>query len=119
MRMCALMFAALLVAVPALAADVDGRWTGTLSTPNGEIVVSHQFTADGTMLSGFTSGPDGGQIAIKDGKVDGNKISFAVTFDFGGMTVDVSYTGVVSPEEIAITGDFGGMPFEYVVKKVR
>lgn len=120
MRMCTLVLAVLLAAaVPALAADVDGQWTGTLSTPNGEITINHQFKADGTTLTGFASGPDGGQIAIKNGKIDGNKISFLVTFDFGGMTIDVSYTGVVSPEEIAITGDFGGMPFQYVVKKVR
>ena len=60
---------------------------------------------------------DGGSIPIKNGKVEGDKISFVVTFDFGGMTLDLSYTGVVTPSEIRMTGDFMGMPFEFTVKK--
>ena len=49
--------------------------------------------------------------------MDGNNISFKVTFDFGGMAIDLSYKGVVSPTEIKMTGDFMGMPFEFTVKK--
>jgi opacity protein-like surface antigen len=107
----------LLMAAPAFAADVDGKWTGTVSTPMGDLPVQYEFKADGTTLTGTTLGFDGGSIPIKDGKVDGNKISFTVTFDFGGMTLDLSYTGEVSPTEIKMTGDFMGMPFEFVVKK--
>jgi hypothetical protein len=33
---------------------------------------------------GDALGPDGGEIAIKDGKSDGNNISFIVAIDFGG-----------------------------------
>ena len=107
----------LLLAVPAFAADVDGKWTGTVSTPMGDLPVQYEFKADGTMLTGTTLGFDGGSVPIKNGKVDGNKISFTVTFDFGGMTLDLSYTGVVSSSEIKMTGDFMGMPFEFTVKK--
>jgi hypothetical protein len=117
MRICAFLIAALLMTTPALAADVDGTWTGSISTPNGDVAINHEFKADGAMLTGFTVGPDGTRIPIKDGKVDGNKISFMVTFDFGGMMIDIAYTGVVSPAEIALTADFAGMPFQYVVKK--
>ena len=107
----------LLLAAPAFAADVDGKWTGTVSTPMGDVPVQYEFKADGTTLTGTSLGFDGGTVPIKNGKVDGNKISFTVTFDFGGMTTDISYTGVVSPTEIKISGDFMGMPFEYTVKK--
>ena len=107
----------LLLAAPAFAADVDGKWTGTVSTPMGDLPVAYEFKADGASLTGTTLGFDGGSVPIKDGKVDGSKISFIVTFDFGGMTVDLSYTGVVSASEIKITGDFMGMPFEFTVKK--
>ena len=58
-------------------------------------------------------------VAIKNGKVDGDKISFTVDLDFGGMAFTLSYTGVVAADQIKITGDFMGMPFEYVVKKVQ
>lgn len=107
----------LLLAAPAFAADVDGKWTGTVSTPMGDLPVQYEFKADGATLSGTTLGFDGGTIPIKNGKVDGNKISFTVTFDFGGMTLDLSYQGDVSPTEIKMTGDFMGMPFEFTVKK--
>jgi hypothetical protein len=107
----------LLLAAPAFAADVDGKWSGTVSTPMGDIPVGYDFKADGTTLTGTTLGPDGGSVPIKNGKIDGDKISFTVTFDFGGMTIDLSYQGVVSPAEIKFTGDFMGMPFEFTVKK--
>jgi hypothetical protein len=58
-------------------------------------------------------------VAIKNGKVDGDKISFSVDLDFGGMAFTLSYTGVVSADQIKIAGDFMGMPFEYVVKRAR
>jgi len=107
----------LLLAAPAFAADVDGKWSGTVSTPMGDIPVAYEFKAEGATLTGTTLGIDGGNVPLKDGKVDGNNISFNVTLDFGGMAIDLSYKGVVTPTEIKMTGDFMGMPFEFTVKK--
>ena len=118
MKKFALLLLVLLYAVPALAADVDGKWSGSLSTPNGDVNVAFDFKSNGTVLTGTTTGPDGGAIAIKNGKIDGNKITFLVSIDFGGMPIDLNYSGVVSPTEIKMTAEFAGMPFEFVVKKV-
>jgi hypothetical protein len=107
----------LLLTVSAFAADVDGKWTGSVSTPNGDFPVSFNFKADGAMLSGSMAGPDGGDIAIKDGKIDGANISFWLNIDFGGNSMKLTYTGVVAADQIKISGDAGGMPFELVVKK--
>jgi hypothetical protein len=107
----------LLWAAPALAADVDGKWAGTVSTPGGDLEVAYDFKADGPKLTGTTTSPDGMTVMIKDGKVDGNKIAFSVSLDLGGMSIDIAYTGVVTPSEIKLTADFAGMPFEYTVKK--
>jgi hypothetical protein len=117
MKTYALVMGLLLLAAPAAAADVDGKWSGTISTPMGDVPVAYEFKAEGETLTGTTLGFDGSPIPIKNGKIDGNTISFTVTFDFGGMTIDISYKGVVSPAEIKITGDFMGMPFEFTVKK--
>ena len=46
----------LLFAAPAFAADVDGKWTGTVSTPMGDLPVQYEFKADGSMLTGTTLG---------------------------------------------------------------
>jgi hypothetical protein len=118
MKKFALLLLVLLYAVPALAADVDGKWSGSLSTPNGDVNVAFDFKSDGAALTGTTTGPDGGAIAIKNGKIDGNKITFLVSIDFGGMPIDLNYSGVVTPTEIKMTAEFAGMPFEFVVKKV-
>ena len=118
MKMFALAFALVLISSPAFAADVDGKWSGALATPNGDVNIAFEFKADGTTLTGSTTGPDGTQLAIKNGKIDGSKITFVVTVAFGDMSFDIAYSGVVSPTEIKMTGEFGGMPFEFLVKKV-
>jgi hypothetical protein len=117
MKLYAMVLGLLLVAAPAFAADVDGKWAGSISTPMGDLPVQYEFKAEGATLTGTTIGFDGTSVPIKDGKVDGNNISFTVTLDFGGMSLDLTYKGVVSPSEIKITGDFMGMPFEFTVKK--
>ena len=109
--------ALLLLTVSAFAADVDGKWTGSVSTPNGDFPVSFNFKADGTMLNGSMAGPDGGDIAIKDGMIDGTNISFWLSLDMGGNALKLTYKGVVAADQIKISGDAGGMPFELVVKK--
>jgi hypothetical protein len=109
----------LLVSSTALAAPVDGKWTGMLDTPMGPVNVGFNFKADGAMLAGSTTGPDGAELPIKNGKVDGDKITFTVDIDFGGMAMTLGYTGLVSADQIKMTIDFGGMPFDFVVKKAQ
>jgi hypothetical protein len=117
MRMPVFVVAVLLLAAPVFAADVDGKWSGTLSSPNGELPVTFEFKADGATLTGTTLGFDGSKLEIKNGTVDGQNIAFVVTFDFGGMALDVNYKGVVSSTEIKITAEAMGMPIEFVLKK--
>ena len=109
----------LLVSSTALAAPVDGKWTGMLDTPMGPVNVGFNFKADGAMLAGSTTGPDGAELPIKTGKVDGDKLAFTVDVDFGGMALTLGYTGVVSADQIKLTLDIMGMPFDFVVKKAE
>ena len=117
-----LVFAMLVVmfaAAPARAADVDGKWTGSLDTPMGAVNVNFNFKAEGPALNGTMSGPDGGDIALKNGKIDGDKISFVVSLDFGGMAFDLNYTGVVAKDNIALKIDVMGMEMAFTVKKAE
>ncbi len=97
--------------------DVDGKWAGSLTTPAGDNPVAFTFKADGATLTGTTSGPDGAEVKIVDGKIDGNNLSFTVTFDFQGMPLMISYKGVMAGTEIKFTLDVFGMPLELSVKK--
>ena len=113
------MLTLVLVAAPARAADVDGKWTGSLDTPMGAVNVNFNFKAEGPALTGTMSGPDGGDIAIKNGKIDGDKISFVVSLDFGGMAFDLNYTGVVAKDSVALKIDIMGMEMAFTVKKAQ
>jgi len=112
-------FLMLVGAAPARAADVDGKWAGSLDTPMGAVNVGFNFKADGATLTGTTTGPDGGEIPIKNGKIDGDKISFVVSLDFGGMMFDLNYTGVVKPDQVALTIDIMGMQMSFTVAKAK
>src|SRR5688572_7485138 len=119
-KVCALLLGiVLLTATPALAADVDGRWTGTLDTPNGAVPITFTFKADGDKLTGSMIGMEGMEIAIANGKVEGDKISYSVTIDFGGMALEMNYKGVVAASEIKLDMEVFGMPFSLVVKKAN
>jgi hypothetical protein len=117
MKLRSILLAFLFVASSGLAADVDGKWSGTLSMQGSDFPVSFTFKADGAALSGSTTGPDGTEIKIADGKVDGNNLSFSVSFDFGGMPLTITYKGVLSGQEIKLAMDIQGMPAEVTVKK--
>ena len=119
MRARALMVGILLLAAPAFAADVDVRWTGSMSTPMGEVPVTFVFKAEGETLTGALIGMDGVDVPIANGKIDGNKIAYTVTVDFGGMTLELIYRGVVSATEINLDMEVFGMPFNLVVRKTN
>jgi hypothetical protein len=107
----------LLITTAVYGADVDGKWTGTIAGPAGDTAVSFTFKADGAKLTGTTVGLDGMDVPIKDGKIDGNNLSFMISLDFGGMPFEISYKGVVASDQIKMTAEFFGMPFDFVVKK--
>lgn len=107
----------MLCAVSTFADPVDGKWSGSVTTPGGDFPVAFTFKANGAALTGVMAGMDGMDIKIADGKVDGANISFSVSLDFGGMPFKLDYKGVVAADQIKLTGDAGGMPFELVVKK--
>lgn len=117
-RIHALMLSALLLAAgPAFAADVDGTWTGSLDTPNGAVPLSFTFKADGNKLTGSTLGMDGQAYQLKDGKIEGDKISFSFDVDFGQGPFTFKYTGVVSKTELKLHSDFMGNPIDFTLKK--
>ncbi|MGC4028664.1 MAG: hypothetical protein QM696_07325 [Steroidobacteraceae bacterium] len=109
--------AMLLATTLAFAADVDGTWNGTLNVTGSDVPVAWTFKAEGDVLTGGVSQAGGPLAPIKDGKIDGNKISFVLQIDYQGMQMSVDYTGVVSPDEIKLTGSVSGQSFEYVVRK--
>jgi hypothetical protein len=107
----------LLAALPAFAADVDGKWSGSIDTPNGPVQVSFLFKTDGQSVTGSSTGPDGTPVMLKNVKVQGDKISFSLDVHFGPDPTTFNYTGVLAGNEMKLHTDFMGQPIDYTVKK--
>jgi hypothetical protein len=109
----------LLAAAPVFAADLDGKWTGKIDTPNGPVDLTYQLKADGKTLTGTTTGPDGSPIPLKNGKIDGNKIAFTLTFSMGADPLTFDYTGVLAGNELKLHSEFMGMPIDFTLTKAK
>ena len=98
-------------AASAFAADVTGKWTGNMVGSGGDgFQLTFTFKQDGGKLTGTIDGPMGEPMEISEGKVDGDKLSFNVSFN--GMTI--RHEGVITSDTIKLTtksdgGDFPGM----------
>jgi hypothetical protein len=116
-RLKGLLLALLLMSAPAFGASIDGDWLGSFDSPDGPVAITYTFKTTGATLTGTTTGPDGAKLPIKDGKIDGANISFAVDLDMGGTATTLKYTGVVAADSIALTLDFQGQPVNITIKK--
>jgi hypothetical protein len=81
----------------AVAADITGRWTGKVSTPNGEFELVYNFQVQGETLTGALTFP-GGDIPISDGKIDGDSFSFTMSFNDN----TIPYQGTVNGDTIVL-----------------
>lgn len=120
MKRFAMVIALLLVAGFAFGADVDGKWMSEMPGQDGAPQkIFYTFKADGTTLTGTTTSPDGKEIAIKDGKIAGNNISFSIAITFGDQEMKMDFKGVVAPTEIKLSMDMMGQPMDFVLKKAQ
>jgi hypothetical protein len=116
MKYFSLIAGVLLLASFAFGADVDGKWTGSIT--GMDMTIAFTFKADGKTLTGFHI-VNGQETAIKDGKIDGNNISFSVSLDMGGQVTKIEHKGVVSGDQIKMTYDMAGQPGEILLKKAK
>jgi hypothetical protein len=87
-----------------LAADLNGRWEGSINTPNGDVDLVFHFKVDGGVLTGTVETPNG-NVDITEGKVDGDNFSFKT---HAGDT-EIVHAGTVSGDSIRlkVTGPWG------------
>jgi hypothetical protein len=102
------------MSVVALAADVTGKWVGSVEGPNGPIELTYEFKADGEALTGSVSSAMGTQ-EISNGKVAGDVLSYEVNLEGGKITHTAKVSAAGDEITITATGDWGSV--EYVVKK--
>jgi len=91
-----------------LAGDASGHWKWQI-TPQGTdaIDMSADFKVDGAKLTGvFLDGFDQQKFDIKDGKIDGDKVSFSIVRPIGDQSITVNYSGKLDGDTIKGTVEF-------------
>jgi hypothetical protein len=94
-----------LTAVPALAADVAGRWIGQVPAAQGqaESAITFIFKVDGDNLTGtLNNSQQPGDVELKEGKVTGDDLIFSLTRNIGGTDMKVVWKGKITGD-----GDYG------------
>ncbi len=115
MKYFSLIVGLLLLAGFALAADINGKWAGEIVGQDMQIAFT--FKAEGTTLTGVHI-VNGQETHIKDGKIDGDNISFTVTLDLGGET-KIPHKGTISGDQIKMTYEMMGQPGEILLKRAK
>jgi len=114
------LLAALILAPLAAFADVSGTWTATFDTQVGEQKYTFMFKVDGMALTGTAkstvAGTENPEVELKDGKVDGDKISFVENLSYQGQSLVITYTGTMtSDDEINFSREIAGVATEELV----
>ena len=116
MRTTALIAALMMLSAAAFAAGIDGKWTGSVDTPNGPVQLTYMLASKGTQLTGTAAGPDGNAVPLEHGKIEGDKVSFSLTFNFG-QPMTFNYTGTLAGNQLKLHSDIGGQAIDFTLTK--
>jgi hypothetical protein len=95
-----------LVAVSAslsFAADAGGDWKGAFDFNGASVPVTFHLKVKDASVSGSIEGLPTTPIDIKDGKIDGDTITFTATTDYQGTAVKLVYKGKLAGDQITFT----------------
>src|ERR1700676_5566096 len=82
------------------AADVTGKWAASFAVEDTKVDLTFDLKASGNTLTGTVGGLPTASVEIKDGKIDGAKVTFWVVTDYQGSPIKLVYTGEISGAEI-------------------
>jgi len=104
------------------AENIDGKWTGQYDPGAGgePMNMEYTFKAEGAVLKGTSiGGANGEQIPILDGKIEGNKISFALSVDVSGQELKFNYTGELSGDKLYLNFELAGGGGSFTVERAK
>ena len=99
-------------------ADLSGKWTGLIKTPDGnDVTLIYIFKVDGDKLTGTVQQQGEGEAAkIDSGKVAGNDITFSVTNQDGLV---IPHNGKFYGYSIGMDINFNGAKFHTTLKRAE
>jgi hypothetical protein len=110
------------LSLSAIAADISGKWAAQIPGRQGNAQeATFTFKADGDKVRGAMT-TRRGEVELKDGKLNGDEITFSTTQAFQGRDVKNNFAGKVSGDEIKFNRkrDGGnGKGQEFTAKRVK
>ena len=102
-------------AVFAFFADINGKWSGSLKTPDGnEFPLTYTFKTDNGKLTGTAENPQG-TVELTDGVVKGDSIIFAL--DVNGDKIGHTGKYFSAGDSVSLNIDYQGMKFHTTLKR--
>ena len=119
-RALALVVPCLLLAAMLAAADISGKWKGQFQGGDSTRELAFDFKVQGENLTGAVTGLRDKALEIKDGKVQGDSVTFWVMSEWQGEPVKLVFKGQLSGSEIRFTmgTEDGGWSTEVTAKRV-
>jgi hypothetical protein len=100
------------------AADIDGKWSAQVQGPRGTRTEFLNLKSDGNTLTGSIQGGRGEGVAISNGMIDGDTISFTVVRQFRDNQITEQYKGTISGGQLKLTVSGGRRgPVEMTYKR--
>lgn len=100
--------------------NATGIWKAEFDSQIGRQKYTYTLKQDGTTLTGKANSEVGDrkrEAELKDGKVDGNKVSFVEMLEFQGNNIRIGYTGTITGNEMKLTREVGDFAKEDIVAK--
>jgi hypothetical protein len=92
-----------LSAVLLVAADAAGTWKGSFAFNGDTVSLTFNLKTSGAGVTGTVNGLPTDPTEIKDGKVDGDSITFWSMIDYQGSPVQLVYKGKIAGDQISFT----------------
>ena len=92
-----------LSAVLLVAADAAGTWKGSFDFNGTAVALTFNLKTSGATVSGTIDGLPTDASEIKDGKVDGDSITFWSMTDYQGTPIKIVYQGKIAGDQITFT----------------
>jgi hypothetical protein len=73
---------------------------------------------DGDKVTGKTASSFAGESTIKDGKIEGDTVTFTIDVKFGDQDVKLNYRGKIAGDTIKFTVEAGGNTIVWNAKRV-
>jgi hypothetical protein len=102
------------------AADVTGTWKSEFDTQIGVQKYVFVLQQTGTVITGKANAEIGGEkytTDLKEGKIDGDALSFVENLNFQGNELRITYDGKVAGDELKLNRHVGEFPAEQLVAK--